>query len=272
MPHHLPTTSPTFPPPPAARHYDSGLSLWLSVDPMADKYPGVSPYVYCGNNPVRLVDEDGEEWVDINGNRITDHSKIKVYIFYDPNAFDSQSKAMAKAVIKKYGASSVALSIATTKTEFAQDWKDMASRSIKEVDLNYHGDNQTLILSRSKNEYITSTGNGMTNVSGTKAMNVQDLPKPLGCISNAQLNINSCKSNSMTQYPLKGSKLTLMAAFYKTFSFMRVRGTSAGVSYSRFTQSPKPQWFWQSWDYLPNKSQPTFNYGNALYYKGGGHW
>ncbi|MDD6582278.1 MAG: hypothetical protein PUF10_06350 [Bacteroidales bacterium] len=47
------------PPPPAARHYHPALSLWLSVDPMADKYPGVSPYVYCANNPVRLKDEDG---------------------------------------------------------------------------------------------------------------------------------------------------------------------------------------------------------------------
>ena len=46
--------------PPAARHYHPTLSIWLSVDPMADKYPGVSPYVYCGNNPVRLVDPDGE--------------------------------------------------------------------------------------------------------------------------------------------------------------------------------------------------------------------
>ncbi|MBP5650857.1 MAG: RHS repeat-associated core domain-containing protein [Bacteroidales bacterium] len=50
-----------------ARHYDSGLSLWLSVDPMADKSPGVSPYTYCGNNPVRLVDPDGRTIVDPNG-------------------------------------------------------------------------------------------------------------------------------------------------------------------------------------------------------------
>ena len=46
---------------PAARHYHSALSIWLSVDPMADKYPGVSPYTYCGNNPVRLVNEDDRE-------------------------------------------------------------------------------------------------------------------------------------------------------------------------------------------------------------------
>ena len=46
---------------PAARHYHPTLSIWLSVDPLADKYPGVSPYTYCGNNPVRLVDPDGRE-------------------------------------------------------------------------------------------------------------------------------------------------------------------------------------------------------------------
>ena len=45
-----------------ARYYDSDvLTGWLSVDPMADKYPGLSPYAYCGWNPVKLVDPDGEE-------------------------------------------------------------------------------------------------------------------------------------------------------------------------------------------------------------------
>ena len=44
-----------------ARHYHPTLSIWLSVDPMADKYPSTSPYTYCANNPVRLVDPDGRE-------------------------------------------------------------------------------------------------------------------------------------------------------------------------------------------------------------------
>lgn len=44
-----------------ARYYDSeALIGWLSVDPMADKYPGLSPYNYCAWNPVELVDPDGE--------------------------------------------------------------------------------------------------------------------------------------------------------------------------------------------------------------------
>ena len=44
-----------------SRYYSSDLSIWLSVDPMAAKYPSLSPYVYCANNPVKLVDPNGEE-------------------------------------------------------------------------------------------------------------------------------------------------------------------------------------------------------------------
>ena len=41
---------------------------WLSVDPMTDKYPGISPYAYCAWNPVKLVDPDGMEiWIGIYG-------------------------------------------------------------------------------------------------------------------------------------------------------------------------------------------------------------
>ena len=46
-----------------ARYYDPSLSgLFLSVDPMSDKYPNLSPYAYCAWNPVKLVDPDGKEW------------------------------------------------------------------------------------------------------------------------------------------------------------------------------------------------------------------
>ena len=53
-----------------ARYYTSDLSIWLSVDPMSAKYPSLSPYVYCANNPVKLVDPNGESIseFDENGN------------------------------------------------------------------------------------------------------------------------------------------------------------------------------------------------------------
>ena len=39
------------------------MTMWLSVDPLADKYPGINPYAYCAWNPVKLVDPDGREVV-----------------------------------------------------------------------------------------------------------------------------------------------------------------------------------------------------------------
>ena len=39
-----------------ARHYDSFIGRWLTVDLYAKAYPNVSPYNYCLNNPVNLVD------------------------------------------------------------------------------------------------------------------------------------------------------------------------------------------------------------------------
>ena len=51
-----------------ARYMDHELmTSWLSVDPLADKYPFISPYNYCMWPPVRLVDPDGKEGIVISG-------------------------------------------------------------------------------------------------------------------------------------------------------------------------------------------------------------
>jgi len=49
-------------------------SRWLSPDPLAEKYPQLSPYVYCNNNPVNAVDPTGKDYkmfIDQENNRIT---------------------------------------------------------------------------------------------------------------------------------------------------------------------------------------------------------
>ena len=50
-----------------ARYYTDRLSIWLSVDPLADKYPHLSPYAYCADNPVNFIDPDGRKIVSTKG-------------------------------------------------------------------------------------------------------------------------------------------------------------------------------------------------------------
>ena len=48
-----------------ARFYDHRKGIWNSVDPLADKYPNVTPYLYCGGNPTKYVDPDGRSTKDV---------------------------------------------------------------------------------------------------------------------------------------------------------------------------------------------------------------
>jgi RHS repeat-associated protein len=43
-----------------ARIYDSRLGRFLSLDPLAGKFPWQSPYIFAGNNPIFFIDENGE--------------------------------------------------------------------------------------------------------------------------------------------------------------------------------------------------------------------
>ena len=45
-----------------ARHYDATIGQFTTMDPLCEKYYHISPYAYCGGNPVNAVDPDGRDW------------------------------------------------------------------------------------------------------------------------------------------------------------------------------------------------------------------
>ncbi|MDQ6528087.1 RHS repeat-associated core domain-containing protein [Flavobacterium sp. LHD-85] len=49
-----------------ARYQDPKLGIFISVDPLADKFKGVSSYAYALNNPVRFIDPTGMSAEDID--------------------------------------------------------------------------------------------------------------------------------------------------------------------------------------------------------------
>jgi RHS repeat-associated protein len=58
------------------RIYNPGLGKFLSVDPLTQQYPWLTPYQFAGNTPIQALDLDGKEvydyrlYLDANGHRI----------------------------------------------------------------------------------------------------------------------------------------------------------------------------------------------------------
>ncbi len=50
-----------------ARRYYQAVPMFTQPDPFAEKFPWLSPYVYCANNPINVVDPDGEIIIFVNG-------------------------------------------------------------------------------------------------------------------------------------------------------------------------------------------------------------
>ncbi len=44
-----------------ARYYDPYISIFYGVDPLAEKYPNISGYMYGHNNPLKFIDPDGKD-------------------------------------------------------------------------------------------------------------------------------------------------------------------------------------------------------------------
>ena len=61
-----------------ARTYAPDIARFMQPDPNADDYHWLSPYAYCGGDPINRVDPDGCDWVSRVVNGVTEY-------FYDRN-------------------------------------------------------------------------------------------------------------------------------------------------------------------------------------------
>ena len=100
----------------SARHKDD--FRFTTMDPLAEKYPWISPYAYCANNPVNRVDRDGREWKT---------TQDEEYARKLSTEMTNKKDAEFAQAVNKFGDYKIALSKGDTEgaAKIAADMKEM---------------------------------------------------------------------------------------------------------------------------------------------------
>ena len=96
---------------------------WLSIDPLAAKYPYLSPYVFVANNPIIYVDQDGRENI------------IYLVVVKDKNGVSEIKPEQAKAIQQKANAMFEKLGVGTRVVIFDEKTHG-ASVDVSKLDKN----------------------------------------------------------------------------------------------------------------------------------------
>ncbi len=88
-----------------ARNYDPSIGRWMNVDPLAEKYPNISPYVYVANNPINSIDPDGRDIIFLTRNNdgsVKEQFKYRNGNFYHENGkrYDPGKEGISKTMYK----------------------------------------------------------------------------------------------------------------------------------------------------------------------------
>ena len=126
-----------------ARYYEPRLSLWMSVDPLTEKYAGLSGYVYTIDNPVKLIDVDGRDIyeLDIEGNinlkektkenmdRIIASNNLNNYIDVNKGVLESHETQNIRTRSITYGNGTAVLDLYNYKEDFHDVYQFLVDNS-----------------------------------------------------------------------------------------------------------------------------------------------
>ena len=81
-----------------ARNYDPAIGRFTSIDPLAEKYYYLTPYSYCGGDPVNAVDPDGRYivWIDNNHTEWRYNYDKGAFFDTDGNVYNGDNKFVTR--------------------------------------------------------------------------------------------------------------------------------------------------------------------------------
>ncbi len=92
-----------------ARWYYPAIMRTTTMDPLAEKYYDISPYAWCGNNPVRFVDPDGMYYYDwqtkeykTDAGEVVSWDEVKANNFKEPNIYNIEYSSSSKLSVEEF--------------------------------------------------------------------------------------------------------------------------------------------------------------------------
>jgi len=158
-----------------ARMYDSRIGRWMSLDPLAIKYPYLSPYNFVGNSPIMCIDPDGKKILPIN--KDADDAMANLSTTYGQALGITNSKTNVYGVknsemsLKQVRAALKVVNSKITKTQIAeayQLYQALADPKIIEVQVLKTGENKPSFTNK------PSDNNNGTNYAGKKSMDTDN--------------------------------------------------------------------------------------------------
>ena len=114
-----------------ARYYDPRISIFVSVDPLAEQT--MEPYLYTGNNPIMFTDPTGmskDDWYkDKNGNFIYDSELTKNNSSYRLSKDEKYVGESVKISVDKYGENPGTINLSKSG-EISQEGKRFLSGNV----------------------------------------------------------------------------------------------------------------------------------------------
>ena len=89
-----------------ARMYDPIIGRTTTIDPLAEKYTHLSPFLWCAANPLKYVDKTGKVIIFINGMHFGDGGSAEYWDVVDDIAMEKTGDMNAIYIDGSYGGKS----------------------------------------------------------------------------------------------------------------------------------------------------------------------
>jgi hypothetical protein len=244
---------------------------FLSVDPLAEKYPNISPYAYVANNPINAIDPDGRDIVYINASgteshRVKSDKVYSTYIMGNVNASQDPSKS-TKGWVQ--------VAMPNIIQERTQSGEDTTGAAYQEND--YLIAARTGYFNQAKNsgqlDLFTEGGNAIpqdaiSNIPDldptlVKAITVQESHAGTTGITDVmQSNVKGDWSAMKSEYSLtKGETPSVTNSLYAGIRILATKGFKGGITYDKKTGTST--YTFQTWD----SATKNYNGGGTANYQ-----